>query len=153
LPFNFIQKKSKKMTDLRIISISGKSGLFKLLTTTKAGIIAESLNEGKRVMAPFTTISALDEIAIYTYDEEVPLWQVFKKIAEKENFEKSIDHKSDKKTLESYFKEVLPDYDEERVYPSHIKKVIQWYNILQETKVLKDFLQQKEKEATEDDEA
>ncbi|HFX17557.1 MAG TPA: hypothetical protein ENK64_00250, partial [Flavobacteriales bacterium] len=111
------------MTAFRIISISGKPGLFKLLTTTKSGIIAESLKDKKRVMAPFTNISALDEIAIYTYDEEIPLWHVFQKIAEKEDFGPAIDHKSDKKTLEAYFKEVLPDYDEDRVYPSHIKKI------------------------------
>ncbi len=139
------------MTDYKIISISGKSGLFKLLTTTKSGIIAESLKEGKRIMAPFTNISALDEIAIYTYEEEVPLWEVFKKIAEKEEFSNSIDHKSDKKTLESYFKEILPEYDEDRVYPSHIKKIVQWYNLLQDADLLKDYLSKKE--AAEKDEA
>ncbi len=139
------------MTAYRIISISGKSGLFKLLTSTKSGIIAESLTDKKRVMAPFTNISALDEIAIYTYNEEIPLWQVFKKIAEKENYEKTISHKSGKTELEHYFKEVLPDYDEERVYPSHIKKIVQWYNLLQEAGILKDFLAQKESEDTSEE--
>ncbi len=139
------------MTAYRIISISGKSGLFKLLTSTKSGIIAESLTDKKRVMAPFTNISALDEIAIYTYDEEIPLWQVFKKIAEKENYEKTISHKSGKTELEHYFKKVLPDYDEERVYPSHIKKIVQWYNLLQEAGILKDFLAQKESENTSEE--
>lgn len=139
------------MTAYRIISISGKSGLFKLLTSTKSGIIAESLTDKKRVMAPFTNISALDEIAIYTYDEEIPLWQVFKKIAEKENYEKTISHKSGKTELEHYFKEVLPNYDEERVYPSHIKKIVQWYNLLQEAGILKDFLAQKESENTSEE--
>ncbi len=138
------------MKDLKIISISGKSGLFKLLTTTKSGIIAESLKDKKRVMTPFTNVSALDEIAIYTLDEEIPLWQVFKKIAEKEAFKPAIDHKSDKNALISYFKEVLPDYDEERVYPSHIKKIVQWYNILQETDNLKPFLEKKEAENQEE---
>ncbi len=139
------------MTAFRIISISGKSGLFKLLTSTKSGIIAESLKDKKRVMAPFTSISALDEIAIYTYEEEIPLWEVFKKIAEKEDFGPAIDHKSGKKELETYFKEILPDYDEDRVYPSHIKKIMQWYNILQDTGVLKDFLAQKEAENKTDE--
>ncbi len=138
------------MKDFRIISIAGKSGLYKLLTTTKSGIIAESLKDNKRVMAPFTNISALDEIAIYTVDEEIPLWQVFKKIAEKEDYKPAIDHKSDKNTLSTYLKEVLPDYDEERVYPSHIKKIVQWYNILQDTGILKDFLEQKEAENQDD---
>ena len=138
------------MKDLKIISIAGKSGLFKLLTTTKSGIIAESLKDKKRVMTPFTNVSALDEIAIYTVDEEIPLWQVFKKIAEKEEYKPAIDHKSDKTTLTAYFKEILPDYDEERVYPSHIKKIVQWYNILQDTGILKAFLEQKEAENQEE---
>lgn len=140
------------MKDLRIISIAGKSGLYKLLTTTKSGIIAESLIDHKRAMTPFTNVSALDEIAIYTIDEEIPLWQVFKNIAEKEDYKPAIDHKSDKNTLTTYFKEILPDYDEERVYPSHIKKIIQWYNILQKNGILKDFLEKKEAENQEEKE-
>jgi len=131
------------MSELRIISISGKPGLYKLLTTTKSGIISESLSDGKRVMSPFTNISALDEIAVYTYEDEIPLWQVFLKIAEKENYGKSIDHKSSKKDLEAYFREILPEYDEDRLYPSHMKKIIQWYNILQESGILQDFLDKK----------
>ncbi len=134
------------MKNLKIISISGKSGLYKLLTTAKSGIIAESLIDNKRVMTPFTTVSALDEIAVYSMDDEIPLWQVFKKIAEKEDFKPAIDHKSDKNALTAYFKEVMPDYDEERVYPSHIKKIVQWYNILQKTGYLKEFLEQNEAE-------
>ncbi len=139
------------MKELKLISISGKSGLFKLLTTTKSGIIAESLIDKKRAMTSFTNVSALDEIAIYSIDDEIPLWQVFKKIAEKEDFKPTISHKSDKNTLETYFKEVMPDYDEERVYPSHIKKIVQWYNILQETGFLKEFLEQKEAENKEEE--
>jgi hypothetical protein len=139
------------MADLRIISISGKPGLFRLLTTTKSGIIAQSLIDNKRVMSPFTNISALDEIAVYTYDEEVPLWQVFKKIAEKENFEKTIDHKSSKNDLENFFREILPEYDEDKLYPSHMKKIVQWYNIMQQSGVLKEFLEIKEKQQSEID--
>ena len=73
----------------------------------------------------------LSEIAIYTLTEEVPLREVFAKIADKENGGKAISHKEPKIKLEEYFFEVLPDYDEDRVYPSDIKKVIQWYNLLQ----------------------
>ncbi len=137
------------MKNQKIITISGKSGLYKLLTTAKSGIIAESLIDKKRIMTPFTAVSALDEIAVFTVDDEIPLWQVFKKIAEKENYKPAIDHKSDKNTLTVYFKEVMPDYDEERVYPSHIKKILQWYNILQNTGYLKTFLEQKEAENKE----
>ncbi len=140
------------MSDLRIISIAGKPGLFKLLTTTKSGIIAENLLDRKRIMSPFTNISALDEIAVYTYDDEIPLWKVFQKIADKEKFEKSIDHKSSKSILETYFREILPEYDEDRLYPSHMKKIVQWYNILQQSGVLKTFLQNKiEQEATSEE--
>ena len=141
------------MTDLRIISISGKPGLYKLLTSTKAGIIAENLQDKKRVMSPFTNISALDEIAVYTYDEEIPLWEIFQKIADKENYEKTIDHKSGKKDLETFFREVLPQYDEDRFYPSHMKKIVQWYNILQQTGVLKDYLADKQKQQAAMEEA
>ncbi len=137
------------MDELRIISVSGKPGLYKLLSSTKAGVIVESLTDKKRIMAPFTSISALDEIAIYTYEEEVPLWKVFDKIAEKENFQPTISHKSSKDELLKFFREVLPDFDEEQVYPSHIKKIVQWYNILSETGILKEFLANK-KENDED---
>ncbi len=131
------------MDELRIISVSGKPGLYKLLSSTKAGVIVESLTDKKRIMAPFTSISALDEIAIYTYEEEVPLWKVFDKIAEKENYQTTISHKSSKDELFKFFREVLPDFDEEQVYPSHIKKIVQWYNILVDTGYLKDFLKNK----------
>jgi len=138
------------MKDYRIISISGKSGLFKLLTSTKSGIVAESLIDGRRTMVQFTMISAIDEIAIYTYDEELPLWKVFKLLGEKENFKKaSISPKSSKEELIDYFREVLPEFDDERVYPSHIKKIIQWYNLLQDKKILKDFLDKRQKEEDE----
>ncbi len=137
------------MKDVRIISVSGKPGLFKLLTSTKAGIIAESLIDKKRTMVPFTSISAIDEIAIYTYDEEIPLWKVFSKIAEKEDFKTSISPKSSKEELDKYLREVLPEYDEDRVYPSHIKKIIQWYNILIDNDLLKDYLDKKTKEESE----
>jgi hypothetical protein len=134
------------MTDLKILSITGKPGLYKMLTSTKAGIIAESLTDKKRAMAPFTSISALDEIAIYTYEEEIPLWEVFQKIADKEDFKEAISHKSSKTELEKYLREVLPEFDEDRVYTSHIKKIIQWYNLLQKSEILKDFLTAKEEE-------
>jgi hypothetical protein len=73
----------------------------------------------------------LSEIAIYTYTEEIPLGEVLEKVKEKENgAATSINHKDSKAVLTDYFSEVLPDYDQDRVYPSDIKKVIQWYNLL-----------------------
>ncbi len=118
----------------KILSIGGKPGLFKLVTQTRTGFVAESLLDGKRITVGMTSnVSVLSEIAIFTLDEELPLVAVFKKIQEKEDGGKtSVGHKEDKLKLEEYFFEVIPDYDEDRVYPSDIKKVIQWYNLLHE---------------------
>ena len=118
----------------KILAISGKPGLFKLLTQTRTSFVVESLNDGKKLTLGLrSNISLLSEIAIYTLTEEVPLREVFKKIQEKENGEKSsVSHKDDKDKLEEYFFDVLPDYDEDRVYASDIKKVLRWYNILHE---------------------
>lgn len=116
----------------KILSIGGKPGLFKLLTQTRTGFIAESLIDKKKVSVGMSSnVSVLSEIAIYTLDEELPLREVFQKIKTKENGGKTaVGHKEDKLKLEEYFFEILPNYDEDRVYPSDIKKVIQWYNIL-----------------------
>jgi len=131
----------------KILSIGGKPGLYKLLTQTRAGFVAESLLDGKKITVSFkNNVSVLSEIAIYTLEEEVPLREVFQKIKEKENGEKTpISHKDDKIKLEEYFFEVLPNYDEDRVYASDIKKVIQWYNLLQEQGIT-DFSDKKEEE-------
>lgn len=123
----------------KILAISGKPGLYELKTQTRSGFLAESLIDGKRLSVSIRhNVSVLSEIAIYTLTEEVPLREIFKKIYEKENGEQTISHKESKNKLEEYFAEVLPDYDEERVYSSDMKKVIQWYNILQ-SKGLTDF--------------
>ncbi|MGB5821652.1 MAG: DUF5606 domain-containing protein [Saonia sp.] len=116
----------------KILSIGGKPGLFQLMTQTRTGFVAESLLDGKRITVGFrNNVSVLSEIAIYTLDKEVPLREVFEKIGEKEKGKKtSVGHKEEKIKLEEYFFEILPDYDEDRVYASDIKKIIQWYNIL-----------------------
>jgi hypothetical protein len=72
----------------------------------------------------------LENIAIYTYEEEVPLLSVFKTMYEKTEGKETISHKESGKKLTAYFSEILPEYDEDRVYTSNIKKVIQWYNLL-----------------------
>lgn len=118
----------------KILSIEGKPGLFKLLTQTRTGFVAESLLNGKKLNVGIThKVSLLSEIAIFTLEEELPLSEVFKKILEKEEGGKtSIGHKDSRLKLEEYFFEVLPNYDEDRVYASDIKKVIKWYNLLVE---------------------
>lgn len=115
-----------------IISVSGKPGLYKVLGQTKNGVIVESLIDGKKsAISSNSKMSALKDIAIYTYTEDLPLADVLDKIRVKENGAPSIGHKSSAVVLSKYFKEVLADYDEDRVYTSDIKKVISWYNTLQ----------------------
>ena len=118
----------------KILSIGGKPGLFKLITQTRSGFVAESLLDGKKITVGLrSNVSILSEIAIYTLEAELPLREVFQKIQVKEKGGKtSIQHKSEKIKLEEYFFEILPNYDEDRVYGSDIKKVIQWYNLLHE---------------------
>ena len=135
----------------KILAIGGKPGLYRLLTQTRSGFVAESLLDGKKITVGIqSNVSVLSEIAIYTLDQEVPLREVFLKIQTKEKGKKtSVGHKEEKIKLEEYFFEVLPDYDEDRVYASDIKKIIQWYNILQENKIT-DFSDKED--ATEEEE-
>lgn len=115
----------------KILAISGKPGLYELKSQTRSGFLAQSLLDGKKIsVSARHNVSLLSEIAIYTLTEEVPLREVFNKIATKEEGREAINHKVSKDQLEEYFFNVLPDYDEERVYASDIKKVVQWYNLL-----------------------
>jgi len=135
----------------KILSISGKPGLYELKAQTRSGFVAESLADGKKLSVSIqNNVSILSEIAIYTFTEEVPLREIFKRIQEKENGEKAISHKESKNKLEAYFSEVLPDYDEDRVYVSDMKKVIQWYNILQ-SKGITDFAEPEEVASEEEE--
>lgn len=116
----------------KILAISGMPGIYTLKMQTRTGFVAESLLDGKRVTVGLrSNVSLLSEISIYTYDAEKPLTEVMRAIAAKENNGPTISHKEDNAKLVAYFKEILPDYDEDRVYPSDIKKVFNWYNILQ----------------------
>lgn len=137
----------------KVISIAGKPGLYKLITQTRGGFVAESLVDNRRISVSVqNNVSVLSEIAIYTLTEEVPLRQVFKNIKKKENGEATpVKPKDSKDKLEEYFFNVLPDYDEDRVYASDIKKVIQWYNLLQEHNML-DILSDDEDEKVSDEE-
>lgn len=119
------------MTISGIISISGKPGLFKVVAQGKNNIIVESLNDKKRFPAYATDrISALEDISIYTYNDDKPLSEIFDAIYEKENKGTCISHKEKPEAIAAYLSEILPDFDEDRVYPSDIKKIFQWYNIL-----------------------
>ena len=114
-----------------IIAISGKQGLFKIVGQTKTGVIVENLLDAKRLaMSSSSKMSSLQDIAIYTYTEEIPLVEVLDKIRVRESGKLSIGHKSSKDVLINYFKDVLKNFDQDRVYISDIKKVISWYNTL-----------------------
>ena len=116
----------------KILAISGKPGLFELKLQTRTGFVAESLIDGKKITVGMkSNVSLLSEIAVYTYNEEVKLAEVFKAIATKENEGPTISHKEDNSVLVAYFREVMPEFDEDRVYPSDIKKILNWYNMLQ----------------------
>ena len=121
-----------------IIAISGKPGLFKVVAQGKNNIIVESLEDKKRFPAYASDrISALDDISIYTYEDDKPLREIFQSVFDKENGGAAISHKEDAKKQADYLSEVLPDYDKERVYPSDIKKLFQWYNLLHKVGELK----------------
>lgn len=136
----------------KILSVSGKPGLYKLVSTSKTITLVESLIDGKRF--PIYThekIVSLGEIAIYTSEDEIPLKDVLVKIKEYENGGKiSDDKKSDNKELFSYFETILPTYDKEKVYASDIKKIVNWYNLLIDNDI--DF-ETEEKATSEDDDA
>jgi hypothetical protein len=134
----------------KILSISGKPGLYQLKTQTRTGLLAESIVDGKKISVNARqNVSLLSEIAIYTMTEELPLREVFSKISKKENGGEAISHKSSKDELEEYFFDVLPDYDEDRVYPGDIKKVLQWYNLLTKNGIT-DFSEKPTEEETSD---
>lgn len=119
----------------KLIVVSGKPGIFKIESQSKAGIIVESLTDKKKFpIHAIQNVSSLNDIAIYTDMDEVPLRDVFKTINQKEDGKKTINHKESKNVLTNFFSEVLPNYDTERVYPSNIKKIVQWYNILVDAK-------------------
>ena len=129
----------------KIIAVSGKPGLFQIISQSKNAVIAESLLDNKRVaINASSNISLLDNIAIYSYEGDVKLATIFKTMFEKEGGKETISHKSSNQEALSYFLEVLPDFDEDRVYASNIKKVIQWYNLLVKSGM--DFSQIKDEE-------
>ncbi|MCZ8196470.1 MAG: DUF5606 domain-containing protein [Flavobacterium sp.] len=116
----------------KILAISGKPGLYELKVQTRSGFVAESMIDGKKITVGMrSNVSLLSEISMYTHSEEKPLVEIMRAIAVKENEGPAISHKEDNDKLIAYFKQIVPDYDEDRVYASDIKKVLNWYNMLQ----------------------
>jgi hypothetical protein len=122
----------------KIIAVSGRPGLYKINTQTRAGVVATSLIDGKRITANASVqISVLGEIEVYCIGKETPLLDVFVKILAFESGNpSSISPKSSSVELEAYFLKILDNYDEERVYPNDIKKILQWYNLLLSKKMI-----------------
>lgn len=121
-----------------VLAISGKPGLFQYISQGRNGIIVESLVDKKRMNASASMkVSSLEDIAIFTDEGEVSLAEIFLKIKEKEsNNQTSTTHKAPVGELVAYFEEILPTYDRDRVYTSDIKKVISWYNLMQQLELL-----------------
>lgn len=117
-----------------ILSISGKPGLYKLVSRGKMNLIVEALDDTHRRMPAFATdrVTSLSDIAMFTDTEDVPLWKVLKNLGGKEQLKPASFNykKASGNELRKYFGEILPDFDRERVHDSDIKKLIQWYNIL-----------------------
>lgn len=137
------------MIDLSgIIAISGQSGLYKIVAQSKNGIIVEGLQDKKRVnVYASTKVSTLSEISMYTTGDDKPIEEIMFAVFEKENGGPAVDAKADDKTIAAYFEAVLPEYDKERVYVSNMRKLFNWYNILQTTGNLK---KKEEKSETEE---
>ena len=120
-----------------IISISGKSGLYKVVAQGKNNVIVESLDDGRRFPAfASNRISALEDISIYTLEEDVMLTEVYQKMYDHLNGTEAISHKGDLGEMRTLLGEVLPNYDEEKVNNSDVKKLFQWYNILHKSGLL-----------------
>jgi len=135
----------------KVLSIAGKPGLYKMISQSKSGLIVESLIDGRRIPAfSHERISSLEEISIFTETDDIPLREVFQAIFKKEEGKETISHKSSSNDLKAFMEEILPDYDQERVYVSDIKKLISWYNLLVNKNMID--LEEPEKEADSDQE-
>lgn len=120
-----------------LLSIGGKPGLYKLITTSRASIIVESLLDGKRIaVSGNSKISALEDISIFTYESDVPLGEVLAKIHDHTSGAPAPSKKASAQELKAFIEAILPDYDQDRVYMSDLKKLFAWYNLLLENKLL-----------------
>lgn len=144
--------KKEKIMLKKILSISGRPGLFKLVSQAKGALIVEALSTGKRTLAySHDKVTSLGDIAMYTQSGEEPLYKVLDSVKKKENGAvASVSPKADKEVLRTYFAEILPDFDTERVYPTDISKLISWYNILVQSGIT-DFSVKEKGEAPKED--
>jgi hypothetical protein len=135
----------------KIVTISGKPGLYKVLSTTKTGMIVESFADNRRFTAfSYERISSLKEISVFTTHEDKPLEEVFKLIFDKQKGGTAISPKSDPRELIAFFAEAVPDYNTEKVYVSDMRKILSWYNIMVEKNMLDFSAKEEEKEEEKD---
>ncbi len=128
----------------KVLTISGKNGLFQIVSQSKNSVIVESLTDGKKIPVFATErSSSLQDISVFTHGEDMPLKDILLKIFEKEEGKPSLDPKSNSEELRAYFETIVPEYDKDRVYNSDIKKIFSWYNLLVEKEMIS-------KEAKED---
>lgn len=136
----------------KILSVSGKPGLYKLISNGKNMIIVESLAD-KRKLPVYARdkVVSLGDISIYTDTDEVPLREVLVAIRQKENGAKaSVATTAKPEELKKYFEQILPSYDKEKVYNSDIKKIIGWYNLLLDAEIDFEKVEADEEKAEED---
>ena len=138
----------------KVLTISGKPGLFRMVAQTRTGVIAVSLVDQKKIITNLgQQINVLSEIRVFGLKDEMPLNDIFERMFKLEKGQPTrVKPKASKEELESYFFEVFQDYDEDRVYASNIKKIIQWYNLLLNSNELK-FKLPKEKKFSDKEEA
>lgn len=139
------------MTLAEIATVSGKGGLFRIVSPTKSGVILESLDEHKTKLVATTNhrLSLLHEISIYTTTKEgtVPLEAILKKIHSEYGADPGVDANADASELKAFVKSILPEYDESRVYVSDIKKLVRWYAVL--LQYVPEIFEEKKAEAAE----
>ena len=137
-------------TDLsKILSITGQSGLYRYIAHSRGGVIAENLPTGKRTCFSLSSrITTLADISIYTQEGELRLSEVFKKIETALEGAQAPSSKADAEQVKAVFEKAVPDYDGERFYLSHMKKVVDWYNLLLKYASL-DFVTEEDAESAE----
>ncbi len=130
----------------KILTVSGKPDLFEVISNTAKGIIVESIVTKKRTQVfAHQRVNSLEDIAVYTEDGEIPLKEVFVKIYKKENGGQAISHSADAAEIKKYFEEFFPEYDREKVKFSAMKRILKWYNMLNENEFIDDKVEAEEK--------
>lgn len=138
----------------QILSITGKPGLFKILNQSRGGVVVTSLNEGKKMVVGQTQrVSTLSDISIYTLEGDEPLSKIFELMKEQSGGKEVEVDSKDPDALREYFFRIFPEHDEDRVYPSDIKKMIKWFNLLLEKGLLESTEEEKEEEAKAEEKA